>query len=122
MPRILVVEDDDALAKSLEDYLKGEGFALERVSTAAAARAAPLASFDVIILDWMLPDAPGIDLLHEWSGQGPPVLLLTARADLVDRVVGLELGAADYMTKPFEPRELLARLRVQLRQRRRKFR
>ncbi|MBI5510565.1 MAG: response regulator transcription factor [Deltaproteobacteria bacterium] len=116
--KILLVEDDRDLAQSLADYLAAEGFELERAPTAAAARKIGPAAVDLVILDWKLPDAPGIDLLREWRAQGTltPVILLTARTDLVDRVVGLELGANDYITKPFEPRELLARLRVQLRQ------
>lgn len=115
--RILLVEDDVALATSLAEYLQAEGFVVQRAPTAAAARAAGTAGADVVVLDWMLPDGQGIDLLREWreARATTPVILLTARADLVDRVVGLEMGANDYVTKPFEPRELLARVRVQLR-------
>ncbi len=118
MTRILLVEDDDALAESLQEYLRAEGFELLLASSAAAARACGPGNADLVLLDWMLPDGPGIDLLREWREQRltVPVLLLTARTELVDRVVGLELGANDYITKPFEPRELLARIRVQLRQ------
>lgn len=117
MTRILLVEDDAALATSLCEYLQAEGFVVVRAPTAAAARASGAGSADVVILDWMLPDSQGIDLLREWrqAGSRTPVIVLTARADLVDRVVGLEMGANDYVTKPFEPRELLARIRVQLR-------
>ena len=114
---ILLVEDDRDLAESLAEYLTGEGFEIVKAATAAEAVRIGPSSVDLVILDWMLPDAPGIDVLRDWRGQGvrTPVLLLTARTDLVDRVVGLELGANDYVTTPFEPRELLARLRVQLR-------
>ncbi|OGQ91892.1 MAG: hypothetical protein A2289_10255 [Deltaproteobacteria bacterium RIFOXYA12_FULL_58_15] len=97
--------------------------AIDQNSVPSARRynAYPVAAWEDFLestLDWMLPDIPGIDLLREWREQGTraPVIMLTARADLVDRVVGLELGANDYVTKPFEPRELLARIRVQLRQ------
>jgi len=114
---ILLVEDDAVLARSLTEYLQADGLAIVLASTAAAARAIGPAESDVVILDWMLPDGQGIDLLREWrqAGVRTPVILLTARSELVDRVVGLELGANDYVVKPFEPRELLARLRVQLR-------
>lgn len=115
--QILLVEDDNDLAQSLTEYLQQEGFAVTTAATAKAAQEIGIEAADLVILDWMLPDGAGIDLIRQWRAQGlqTPILLLTARADLVDRVVGLELGANDYMTKPFEPRELLARLRVQMR-------
>ncbi|MEO1482750.1 MAG: response regulator transcription factor [Myxococcota bacterium] len=115
--RVLVVEDDPDLAISLIAYLEGEGLAVTRKSSAAEARDFPLEDVDVVVLDWMLPDGSGIDLLRAWrsSGVRQPVILLTARTELLDRVLGLELGANDYMCKPFAPRELLARIRVQLR-------
>ncbi len=118
--KLLVVEDDPGVAASLSDYLSAEGFGVELASSAEEARQAGPTSFDLVVLDWMLPDTQGIDLLREWRACGveTPILMLTARADLVDRVLGLELGANDYVTKPFEARELLARVRVQLRQRR----
>ncbi len=120
MSRILLVEDDVPLAESLQEYLRAEGFELAWAADGATARTLALKDVDLIILDWMLPDVAGIDLLRQWREQGvdAPILLLTARTELVDRVVGLELGANDYITKPFEPRELLARIRVQLRQKR----
>ncbi|MCM2276631.1 MAG: response regulator transcription factor [Oligoflexia bacterium] len=120
MIRILLVEDEENVRMPLEDYLKREGFALRIAGTLAQAerefaREAP----ELVLLDWMLPDGQGIELLRKWRSQGSrvPAILLTARAELVDKVVGLELGANDYVTKPFEPRELVARIRVQLRDR-----
>jgi len=115
---VLLVEDDATLARSLAEYLRAEGFGVTQVGSAEEARRVGPQTADVVVLDWVLPDTPGIDLLREWrqAGVRTPIVLLTARTELVDRVVGLELGANDYVTKPFEPRELLARLRVQLRQ------
>jgi DNA-binding response OmpR family regulator len=116
--RVLLVEDDAAVARGIVAYLEPKGFDVQHVATLAAARRALLAGeFAAVILDWMLPDGEGIDLVRERSrnGGGAPILFLTARTELADRVVGLEVGADDYLTKPFEPRELLARLHVQLR-------
>ena len=111
---ILIIEDEVNLQQSLRDYLTGEGFAVTTVSLLKDATV----SFDLILLDWMLPDGQGIDLLKSWrqTGLKTPVILLTAKSDLIDKVLGLELGANDYITKPFAPRELLARIHVQLRQ------
>jgi len=115
--KILLIEDDRNLSESLAGYLGKEGFTVEIASTLMEARALRLTHFDVMVLDWMLPDGQGIDYLKELhrEGSATPVILLTSRADLIDKVVGLEAGANDYMTKPFEPRELCARIRVQIR-------
>lgn len=115
--RILLVEDDARLATMVSDYLGEAGF---RVSTTASgAQAERLLqgdAFDAAILDLMLPDMDGLDLCrHIRADSAIPLLMLTARGDPLDRVVGLELGADDYLPKPFEPRELLARLRAILR-------
>src|SRR5262245_19740161 len=116
-PRILVVEDDAAVARGIVDYLDARGFDSEHAGTLdAARRAVACDEFAVIVLDWMLPDGEGIDLVRERSPRCP-VIFLTARTELADRVVGLEVGADDYIVKPFEPRELLARIHVQLRRR-----
>lgn len=117
MPSVLLVEDDCDLASSLREFLQGEGFEIIHVDSGQAALDTNTEQFDVIILDWMLPDVPGIDVLRAWRAEGrqQPVVWLTARSELVDRVLGLEMGANDYIVKPFQPRELLARLRVQLR-------
>ncbi len=116
-PRILLIEDDARLAAMVADYLGAAGL---RVSVAGAGEAglALLARepFDAVVLDLMLPDIDGLDVCRRLRVTSDlPVLMLTARGDSADRVVGLELGADDYLPKPFEPRELLARLRAILR-------
>jgi DNA-binding response OmpR family regulator len=115
--RILLVEDDARLAAMVREYLAAAGF---RVSVAAggAAGLEKLARepFDALVLDLMLPDMDGLELCRALRAKSDiPVLMLTARGDAADRIVGLELGADDYLPKPFEPRELLARLRAVLR-------
>jgi DNA-binding response OmpR family regulator len=115
--RILLVEDDARLAKMVADYLTEAGFRVTHAPTGAEARRRlRRESFDALVLDLMLPDTDGLDLCrHIRADSAIPVLMLTARGDPLDRVVGLELGADDYLPKPFEPRELLARLRAILR-------
>ena len=117
--RVLLVEDDPRLAAMVSDYLGEAGFRTTRAGTGAAAMQLVAAeTFDALILDLMLPDADGLDLCRSLRAKSDiPVLMLTARGDPLDRVVGLELGADDYLPKPFEPRELLARLRAILRRR-----
>ena len=115
--RVLLV--DARLATMVADYLGEAGF---RVSVAGTGKAAMQAigteGFDLVILDLMLPDADGLDLCRNIRAKSDiPMLMLTARGNPLDRVVGLELGADDYLPKPFEPRELLARLRAILRRR-----
>ena len=115
--RVLLVEDDARLASMVSDYLGEAGFRTTRAATGAAAmQLVASESFDAMILDLMLPDADGLDLCRSLRAKSDlPVLMLTARGDPLDRVVGLEIGADDYLPKPFEPRELLARLRAILR-------
>jgi two-component system phosphate regulon response regulator OmpR len=117
--RILLVEDDARLATMVADYLAEAGYRLTIAADGAAAtRHVGAADFDAVILDLMLPDVDGLDLCRTIRGKSDvPLLMLTARGDPLDRVVGLELGADDYLPKPFEPRELLARLRAILRRR-----
>jgi len=117
--RILLVEDDSRLATMVADYLAEAGFRITRAATGASAmQSVASESFDAMILDLMLPDADGLDLCRTLRTKSDmPVLMLTARGDPLDRVVGLEVGADDYLPKPFEPRELLARLRAILRRR-----
>jgi DNA-binding response OmpR family regulator len=117
--RILLVEDDARLAAMVSDYLGEAGFRTTRAGTGAAAMQLVASdTFDALILDLMLPDADGLDICRSLRAKSDiPVLMLTARGDPLDRVVGLELGADDYLPKPFEPRELLARLRAILRRR-----
>lgn len=117
MKQILIIEDDDNLGKSLKKICEGEGLVTHLATSLASARELVSSSLDVIVLDWMLPDGQGIDFLREIRARNinVPVIMLTARTDLIDKVLGLETGASDYMTKPFESRELIARIRVQLR-------
>jgi DNA-binding response OmpR family regulator len=115
--RILMIDDDDRLAGMVSDYLGGAGFRVTVAGTGSKGEALlKRGSFDAVILDLMLPDADGLDLCRRLRGENDvPVLMLTARGEPMDRVVGLELGADDYLAKPFEPRELQARLRAILR-------
>jgi DNA-binding response OmpR family regulator len=118
--RILMIEDDTRLGAMVSEYL-GESGMRVTVAGDAASGLTRIARepFDAVILDVMLPDRDGFDVLRELrSGHELPVLMLTARGDAADRIVGLELGADDYLPKPFEPRELLARLRAILRRQR----
>jgi DNA-binding response OmpR family regulator len=117
-PRVLLVEDEGSLVLTLSDRLEAEGYRVEACGDAETAlvRAAEAPS-DLAILDVMLPGMDGFALCRELRHRGLslPVLMLTARAEVVDRVVGLKLGADDYLTKPFEMAELLARLEALLR-------
>ena len=115
--RILLVEDDARLAKMVADYLSEAGFRVTHAPTGAEAEnRLRRETFDAVVLDLMLPDTDGLDVCRRIRADSSiPVLMLTARGDPLDRVVGLELGADDYLPKPFEPRELLARLRAILR-------
>ena len=115
--RVLLVEDDARLAGMVADYLGEAGFRAVIAATGGdAQRLLKGEGFDAVILDLMLPDTDGLDLCRRIRADSAiPLLMLTARGDPLDRVVGLELGADDYLPKPFEPRELLARLRAILR-------
>jgi DNA-binding response OmpR family regulator len=115
--RILLIEDDTRLAEMVRDYLGGAGFRVTRAENGNAGLAlAAREAFDAIVLDLMLPDMDGLDVCrHIRARAATPILMLTARGDAMDRVVGLEMGADDYLPKPFEPRELLARLKAILR-------
>src|SRR5438876_997601 len=113
--RVLLVEDDRELADIIASGLSEHGFQVVREATVADGRArAVLGAFDVIILDVMLPGGSGFDLCHALRkrGVGTPVLMLTARDAVDDRVRGLDAGADDYLTKPFAFRELVARVRA----------
>jgi two-component system phosphate regulon response regulator OmpR len=118
-PHLLLIEDDRRLAEMVTDYLGEAGF---RVSIARDGRSGlerlGRESIDAVVLDLMLPDTDGLEVCRQVRARSDtPVLMLTARGDTMDRVVGLEMGADDYLPKPFEPRELLARLRAVLRRR-----
>lgn len=115
--RILLIEDDPRLARMVEDYLASAGFRVAHAATGAAGlNIVQRDEVDAVVLDLMLPDIDGLEVCKQIRAKKQtPILMLTARGDAMDRVVGLELGADDYLPKPFEPRELLARLRAILR-------
>ena len=115
--RLLLVEDDLTLGDAVRAFLKSRGHAVDWVTTVADARAAAENAFDVILLDWRLPDGSGVDWLRQLraasgENQHTPVLLLTARDSLDDRIEGLDAGADDYLIKPFQLAELAARIRA----------
>lgn len=116
--RILLIDDDARLAQLLDDYMTPQGVTVVHAGGGQAGLAALSAGgFDAILLDVMMPGLDGLAVLRKIrdAGHRIPILMLTARGDEADRVVGLELGADDYVAKPFSPRELLARLRAVLR-------
>lgn len=115
--RLLLIEDDERLAGLVTDYLEGVGFRVTHAATGAdGQRLSQSEPFDAIILDLMLPDMDGLDVCRAIRAEAQtPILMLTARGEAMDRIIGLELGADDYLPKPFEPRELQARLRAVLR-------
>jgi DNA-binding response OmpR family regulator len=119
-----MIEDDQRLAAMVAAYLEQNGYFVDHLGTAAAGLArlseAPPGAYALVLLDLMLPDADGLDVCRRLRALPPPlgaipIVMLTAKGDPFDRIVGLELGADDYLPKPFEPRELLARLRAVLR-------
>jgi two-component system, OmpR family, phosphate regulon response regulator OmpR len=127
--RLLLIDDDARLTGMVGDYLRANGFEVDTAGTLAAGRerlrshglgqAAGQSAYDALLLDLMLPDGDGLDLTRELRAEPRtrrlPLLMLTARGEPLDRIVGLELGADDYLPKPFEPRELLARVKALLR-------
>ena len=118
--RLLLIDDDVRLSAMVGEYLRGAGFDVETAGSLAAGRERIASeSFDALVLDLMLPDGDGLDLCRELRAEARtrhlPLLMLTARGEPMDRIVGLELGADDYLPKPFEPRELLARVKALLR-------
>lgn len=117
MKTILLVEDDVNVREPLKAMLQKEGFQILLACNLKEASSLFESNVDLILLDWSLPDGEGLDWLigKRREGFSKPVIILTARTDVTDRVIGLEFGANDYVTKPFESRELLARIRVQLR-------
>jgi two-component system phosphate regulon response regulator OmpR len=115
--RILLIEDDPRLAEMVKNYLGEAGFRVAHAATGGGGIALlSRDAFDALVLDLMLPDIDGLDVCRRIRERSDtPILMLTARGDAMDRVVGLEMGADDYLPKPFEPRELLARLKAILR-------
>jgi len=115
--RVLIIDDDMELCRLLSERLQPEGFAIETIQDGQIGlKRAALGQHDLVILDLMLPGMSGLDVLRNLrSHSSVPVLILTARGDDVDRILGLEIGADDYLPKPFNPRELVARIRAILR-------
>src|SRR5437764_139449 len=115
--RLLVVDDDRFLLDNLKRLLAGQGYQVDAASSAEdALRQVAQSPPDLMILDIGLPDSDGISLCRRIRAKWRfPVIMLTARSDSIDKVIGLEVGADDYLTKPFEPAELMARVRAQLR-------
>jgi DNA-binding response OmpR family regulator len=118
--RLLLIDDDLRLSTMVGDYLRGHGFEVDCAGSLAAGRERlHRDAYDALLLDLMLPDGDGLELTRELRADARlrrlPLLMLTARGEPTDRIVGLELGADDYLPKPFEPRELLARVRALLR-------
>ena len=116
-PTLLIVDDDEGLCAMLEEYLTLEGFtALTAATGPAGLEQLARAAVDLVILDVMLPELSGFEVLRRIRALSRvPVIMLTARGEEVDRIVGLEMGADDYLAKPFSPRELVARIRAVLR-------
>ncbi|HEY4597427.1 MAG TPA: response regulator transcription factor [Thermoanaerobaculia bacterium] len=118
--RILVVEDEEVLAQALVEVLERESYAVDHAPDGETAEElAAVNEYDLVVLDWTIPPPTGIELLRAWrrAGRGMPVLMLTARAAVDDRVDGLDTGADDFLAKPFSLAELLARVRSLLRRR-----
>lgn len=115
--RVLLVDDEPSLRQPLADYLVRQGFVVRQAEDAAKARSALIEETpDLVLLDIMMPGEDGLSLCRHLSeAKNIPVILLTARGEATDRIVGLEIGADDYVVKPFEPRELVARIRSVLR-------
>jgi len=115
--RLLLLEDDALLGEGLRDFLRAEGHVVEWCTSLSAAQALQDEPFDVLLVDWQLPDGSGVEWVaaRRAAGDARPVLLLTARDRLADRIRGLDSGADDYLVKPFAPEEMLARLRAVLR-------
>jgi len=117
-PLVLMVDDDAELSGMVRELLEREGWSVHAVLTAGdGERALSQGLPDAVLLDVMLPDANGFDICRRWRAAHPGlgIVMLTARGDPMDRVLGLEIGADDYLPKPFEPRELVARVRALLR-------
>lgn len=116
MSNILIVDDDASIRDAIADFLCAHGYAVRAaVDAAGCEHALAEAPADLIVLDVMMPGEDGLSLCRRIGGGGTPILMLSALDAVTDRIVGLEVGAWDYLTKPFEPRELLARVRALLR-------
>ena len=116
-PHLLLVDDEASIREPLGKYLERQGFRVTDAASASTARSALLSyDIDLVLLDIMMPDEDGLSLCRHISAHdGPPVILLTAKSEETDRIIGFEIGADDYVVKPFSPRELVARIKVILR-------
>lgn len=116
-PHLLLVDDEASIRDPLGKYLERQGFRITDAADASTARSALLSyDIDLVLLDIMMPGEDGLSLCrHIAANDGPPVILLTAKSEETDRIIGLEIGADDYVVKPFSPRELVARVKVVLR-------
>ena len=116
-PHLLVIDDEASIREPLAKYLERQGFRITEASDAAVGRSSLSAyDIDLVLLDIMMPGEDGLSLCrHIAATDGPPVILLTAKSEETDRIIGLEIGADDYVVKPFSPRELVARIKVVLR-------
>lgn len=115
--RVLLVEDDDEIAELIKTYCAQEGFEFRRINNGLAAlKLVERETFEVIVLDWMLPGLDGLEVCQRIrslpAGKDPYILMLTARDEEIDRIVGLSTGADDYVSKPFSPKELMVRIRA----------
>lgn len=118
MPKILIVEDDPGIADSIAEALLRERYVVDKVDNVTSGDSyLKSIDYDVIVLDWQLPDGEGVDLCRAYRNLGgtAPILMLTARSTTADKLTGLDMGADDYLTKPFDMTELLARVRALLR-------
>ncbi|MCG7657641.1 response regulator transcription factor [Wielerella bovis] len=117
MSRVLLVDDDDILAELLTEYLTAEGLEVNRMPDGeSGAKEILTGNYDVVVLDSMMPKMNGLDVLKTVRAQSNiPIIMLTAKGDDIDRIIGLEMGADDYVPKPCQPRELLARINAILR-------
>lgn len=116
MPTILVVDDNEKIVSVLAEYLQADGYqTVTAVDGPGAVAAASQHHPDLALVDVMLPGIDGLELTRRFQADGIPVILVTARSDEVDRLVGLQIGADDYITKPFSPREVVARVKAVLR-------
>jgi len=111
---VLVADDESSVREVVADYLRRDGFTVVEAADGTAARRALVSGVDLAVLDVAMPGESGLELCR-WLAGATPVILLTARAEETDRILGLELGADDYVTKPFSPREVVARVRTVLR-------
>lgn len=113
---ILIIDDDASIRDAVSEYLSGHGFATTTAENAAEMdERLQRGQYDLLVLDLMMPGEDGLSVCRRLGPDGPPILVLSALGETTDRIVGLEIGASDYLAKPFEPRELLARIRALLR-------